>query len=161
MEILQVVSHGDWNTVTNHYEGLEMSQLGCVWYSSLPGVLKFVDLCPKMPGVLKWVNSDGKHKGLERRQFLTFSWGSLCWGLERSQFWWSVTKRCSSCSRIPHRVLKEVQRLMLKVGMTFSRPISPYCMVPGVKSLEVGATSPVSSAGDDWVMGVTWSRMFR
>ena len=47
-------------------------------------------------------------------------------------------ENCSSCSQIPHRVLKEVQRLMLKVWMTFCWPISPSCMAQGVKSLEVG-----------------------
>ena len=134
--------------------------------------------------VLKWVNyivfdtvhcrgscneSDlgVEHKGLEMSQFRC----KTCKGLERSQytllhrvlkgvnFGWNVTKCRSSCSQFPHRVLKEVQRLMLKVGMTFCRPISPSCMMQGVKSLEVGL--PVlCQVLLDGVMGATWCRMF-
>ena len=79
------------------------------------------DLCSKTVGVLKGVNSDVKHKGLERSQFGLK--GHICH---------------SSDSRCPHRVLDEVQRLMLKAGMTFCQPISSSCMMQGVKYLAVG-----------------------
>ena len=90
---LKVVSHGDWNTVINQYEGLEMSQLGDVSDSSLHRVLKWVNLGPKTWGSWKESSLGAKCKGLERSQFVTFCHISHCDGLERSHFCGKVIYR--------------------------------------------------------------------
>ena len=127
MEILQVVSHGDWNTVINQYKGLEISQLGDVLDSSLHRVLKWVNLGPKTWGSWRESKLGAKHKGLERSQFVTFGCISHCDGLERSQF------RCktqgswkeSICDVSPYmslyRVLKGVNFDVIHKGLERSQ----------------------------------------
>ena len=146
-----------------------MSQLGCVWYSSLPGV-SFPLMCvSETLRVWKWVNFDVQCNGLEKSQFVTFCCMHCCirvlkwvnfqcktqgsWNESISDIFavivtagvwkgvnlgWKCHVCRSSQSRCPHTVLDEVQRLMLKAGMTFCRPISPSCPMQGVTFLEVG-----------------------
>ena len=144
-----------------------MTELGWVWDSSLLGVFVSPICIWKTVRVLKGVNSDVKHKvlkgvnlwhfavyvavqGLERSQFLMFCWNSHCRGLEMSQFGLKCHVCHSSHSRCPHRVLDEVQCLMLKARVTFCWPISSSCMMQGVTSLEVGLLVLCQVLGMGW-----------
>ena len=143
---LKVVSHGDFvgsipwrlkHCINPILGSWNESIMLCSIQFTAGGVCSTA-LCSKMVGVLKWVNSDVKHKGLERSQFWCFAIYVASEGPERSQFGLKCHVCHSSHSQCPHRVLNEVQRLMLKVGMTFCWPISPSCLMQGVTFLEVG-----------------------